>query len=46
MADVTGTAKKIIGNVEKVIVGKRQQIILSSVSLRLAAQLNARILLT
>ena len=32
MADVTGTAKKIIGNVEKVIVGKRQQIILSLVS--------------
>ena len=32
MADVTGTAKKIIGNVEKVIVGKRQQIILSLVA--------------
>jgi len=32
MADVTATAKKIITNVEKVIVGKRQQLILSLVS--------------
>lgn len=32
MADVPNTAKKIIANVEKVIVGKRQQIILSLVS--------------
>ena len=32
MAEVTTTAKKIIANVEKVIVGKRQQIILSLVS--------------
>lgn len=32
MADVTATAKKIIANVEKVIVGKRQQLILSLVS--------------
>jgi MoxR-like ATPase len=29
MADVNATAKKIIGNVETVVVGKRQQIILS-----------------
>lgn len=32
MADVTATAKRIITNVEKVIVGKRQQLILSLVS--------------
>ncbi|MEX2026730.1 MAG: MoxR family ATPase, partial [Pirellulaceae bacterium] len=32
MADVNNTAKKIIANVEKAIVGKRQQIILSLVS--------------
>jgi MoxR-like ATPase len=32
MSDVPATAKKIIGNVEKVIVGKRRQIILSLVS--------------
>ena len=32
MSDVTTTAKQIIGNVEKVIVGKRRQIILSLVS--------------
>ena len=32
MADVTATAKKIITNVEKVIVGKRQQVILAVVS--------------
>ncbi len=32
MVDVQGTAKKIIANVEKVIVGKRQQLILSLVS--------------
>ncbi len=32
MVDVTATAKKIITNVEKVIVGKRQQLILSLVS--------------
>ncbi|MBC8871939.1 MAG: MoxR family ATPase [Planctomycetes bacterium] len=32
MADVTATAKKIITNVEKAIVGKRQQLILSLVS--------------
>jgi MoxR-like ATPase len=32
MIDVTATARKIIGNVERVIVGKRQQIILSLVS--------------
>jgi len=32
MADVTATAKKIIGNVEKVIVGKRRQVILSLVA--------------
>jgi MoxR-like ATPase len=32
MTDVTATAKKIIANVEKVIVGKRRQIILSLVS--------------
>ena len=32
MADVTATAKKIITNVENVIVGKRQQLILSLVS--------------
>ncbi len=32
MADVTETAKKIIANVEKVIVGKRQQLILSVVA--------------
>ena len=32
MADVTTTAKKIISNVERVIVGKRQQIILAMVS--------------
>lgn len=32
MADVTATAKKIIGNVERVIVGKRRQVILALVS--------------
>ena len=32
MADVTATAKKIIANVEKVIVGKRQQVVLALVS--------------
>ncbi|HUE70628.1 MAG TPA: MoxR family ATPase [Pirellulaceae bacterium] len=32
MADVNNTAKKIIANVEKAIVGKRQQILLSLVS--------------
>lgn len=32
MVDVTGVARKIIANVEKVIVGKRQQLILSLVS--------------
>jgi MoxR-like ATPase len=32
MADVTGTAKKVIANVERAIVGKRPQIILSLVS--------------
>jgi len=32
MVDVPGVAKRIIGNVEKVIVGKRQQLILSLVS--------------
>ena len=32
MADVSSTAKKIIVNVEKVIVGKRRQIVLSLVS--------------
>ena len=32
MADVQGTAKKIIANVEKAIVGKRQQLILSLVA--------------
>lgn len=32
MADVQGTAKKIIGNVEKAIVGKRQQLIMSLVA--------------
>jgi MoxR-like ATPase len=32
VVDVTATAKKIIANVEKVIVGKRQQLILSLVS--------------
>jgi MoxR-like ATPase len=32
MVEITGTAKKIIGNVEQVIVGKRQQIILSLVA--------------
>ena len=32
MADVQGTAKKIINNVERVIVGKRQQLILSLVA--------------
>lgn len=32
VADVQGVAKKIIANVEKVIVGKRQQLILSLVS--------------
>ncbi len=32
MADVNNTAKKIIANVEKAIVGKRQQIILAMVS--------------
>ena len=32
MSEVTATAKKIIANVEKVIVGKRRQIILSLVS--------------
>jgi MoxR-like ATPase len=32
MVEVTATAKKIIGNVERVVVGKRQQIILSLVA--------------
>ena len=32
MNDVTAAAKKIIANVEKVIVGKRRQIILSLVA--------------
>lgn len=32
MADVQETAKKIIENVEKVIVGKRQQVVLSLAS--------------
>jgi len=32
MADVAGLAKKIIGNVERAIVGKRQQLILSVVA--------------
>ena len=32
MADVAGFAKKVIGNVERAIVGKRQQLILSLVS--------------
>src|SRR6478672_3774751 len=32
MVEVTATAKKVIGNVEQVIVGKRQQIILSLVA--------------
>src|ERR1700751_805347 len=32
MADITATARKIIANVEQVIVGKRQQIILSLVA--------------
>jgi MoxR-like ATPase len=32
MADVTGTAKKVIANVERAIVGKRPQIILSLVA--------------
>ncbi len=32
MVEVTATAKKIIANVEQVIVGKRQQIILSLVA--------------
>lgn len=32
MADIQGTAKKIIANVERAIVGKRQQLILSLVS--------------
>src|SRR6187455_10391 len=32
MADVAGLAKKIIANVEKAIVGKRQQLILSMVA--------------
>src|SRR3990172_391609 len=32
MSDVATTTKKIVGNVEKVIVGKRRQIILSLVS--------------
>lgn len=32
MTDVQGTAKKIIGNVERAIVGKRQQLILSLVA--------------
>lgn len=32
MADITATAKKIIANVERAIVGKRQQIVLSLVS--------------
>jgi hypothetical protein len=31
MADVAATAMKIIANVEKVIIGKRQQIVLSLV---------------
>ena len=32
MADINQTAKKIIANVEKAIVGKRQQLILSLVA--------------
>ena len=32
MPDIQATAKKIIANVERVIVGKRQQLILSLVS--------------
>ena len=32
MVDVTAVAKRIISNVEKVIVGKRQSLILSLVS--------------
>jgi MoxR-like ATPase len=32
MADVTTTAKKVIANVETVVVGKRQQIVLSLVA--------------
>jgi MoxR-like ATPase len=32
MVDVTGTAKKVITNVEKAIVGKRQQLVLSLVA--------------
>lgn len=32
MADITGTAKKVIANVERAIVGKRPQIVLSLVS--------------
>ena len=29
MADVTATSKKIIANIEKVVIGKRQEIILA-----------------
>jgi MoxR-like ATPase len=32
MSDVTATASKVIGNVEKVIIGKRQQLVLSMVT--------------
>jgi MoxR-like ATPase len=32
MADVTATSKKIIGNIEKVVIGKRQEIILALVA--------------
>jgi MoxR-like ATPase len=32
MTDVAGTAKKIIGNIEKVIIGKREQIVLTLVA--------------
>ncbi len=32
MADVSGTSKKIIGNIERVIIGKRQEIILALVA--------------
>ena len=32
MSDVSGTAKKILGNVEKVIIGKRQEIVLAIMS--------------
>lgn len=32
MADITGVARKLIGNVERVVVGKRQQLILALVT--------------